>query len=175
MNSVLAYVETADEANGSPAIAPDESEPPAWFKDYISKLGPKPGNGGSGNQTARRPPSPAGNRAQRVRFHFEGCWHCGKKGHSRGTCQAFQKIMTEFNKGKAKEDWKLPPNYSGKYEEAKKRAQTAGKKAKVNALDDLSIAKDSGTDNDEWEDSDEDLMGDNLGQSACRALRMVKS
>ena len=76
VNSVLAYVESSDQADGTPAQAPDESEPPAWFKDYISKLGPRPGGG---SQAARKPASPAGNRAQRVRMNFEGCWHCGIK------------------------------------------------------------------------------------------------
>ena len=33
VNSGLAYVESPDQAEGTPAKTPDESEPPAWFKD----------------------------------------------------------------------------------------------------------------------------------------------
>ena len=58
-----------------------------------------------------------------LRISFEGCWHCGQKGHSRSACTEFQKILAAANKGEPdRKKWKLPQGYSGKYEEAKKRS-----------------------------------------------------
>ena len=74
-------------------------------------------------------------RAPKLRIVFKGCWHCGKDDHARGGCQEFKDLMAKFNKGVSKrEDWKLPPNYAGKYEIAKKKAKAAEKK-RVNMLD----------------------------------------
>ena len=54
--------------------------------------------------------------------------------------------------------WKLPPNYKGKYELAK-----AKNKKRVNQLDSGTDA-DGETDDDDWSDSDADIMGPNMGQ-----------
>ena len=118
----------------------DPEEPPAWFKDYINKLdggnrkppprAPRsPSPGGSGSRGA----SPRGGKPLRIKF--EGCWHCGTKGHSRGQCELFKKLMAEANKNISdRTEWKLPEGYKGKYEEAKAKARAASKK-RVNALD----------------------------------------
>ena len=59
----------------------------------------------------------------------------------------------------------------GAFEKAKNKAQTG--KRRVNMLDGT-VGDDSGTEADEWEDSDEDLMGTNYGQT-LRALRAART
>ena len=82
--------------------------------------------------------------------------------------------MVDHNRGKPdRAKWKLPTGYAGKFEEAKKKAKlAAGKngKKRVNMLDG-SVNEFSDSDiEDEWEDSDADLMGPSMGQR-CNALR----
>ena len=114
----------------------------------MAKLGshpkkPQPRNGNNADRT----PKPRAGRIQ-----FEGCWHCGAKGHSRKECKAFQKLMAEANKGISdRSKWKLPAGYKGKYEEAKAKAKAAAAK-RVNALGGED-AEDDNTEG-EWEDSE---------------------
>ena len=158
------YREVAPQAQAAQAAAPaDDSQPPEWFREYVNAVKGKGGGKGASN---RRDKGKAEGKSRGVRIQFSGCWHCGKAGHARGGCTEFQEIMAKFNKGVAKrEDWKLPPNYAGKYEVAKKKAKALEKK-RVNMLDGGSDVDTEG----EWEDSDQDIMGSDLGQ-ACRALR----
>ena len=136
------------------------STPPSWFQDFINAMRKentrKKGDGkGSGNVANAK--AKGKGKGKGIRIHFEGCWHCGDKLHSRGKCPAFQKLMAEANKGISdRNEWKLPVGYSGKYEEAKKRARA---KARVNALDGPSA--DGEYTEDEWEpsDDDQDVMG----------------
>ena len=61
--------------------------------------------------------------------NFNGCWHCGEKGHSRTKgrgkdrkpdCPAFAKLI--------KEKGSLPDNYEGAYEKcARKMGKQVGK------------------------------------------------
>ena len=53
---------------------------------------------------------------------FEGCWCCGKKGHSRQHCEVFKAI-------KAKNGGKVPKDYEGAYEKSMKTSS-----AKVSAI-----------------------------------------
>ena len=142
------------------------SEAPQWFIDHINKLG---GAQSKGKGTGKGPRGKG--KGKGVRIQFEGCWHCGKKDHSRSGCEVFQKLLAAANKGVSdRKAWKLPEGYCGKYEEAKKRAKAdaaKGKSSKVNAL--------SGDENteDEWEGSDdEDIMGPAAPGQRMFALRV---
>ena len=150
--------EDEPEKNGSAAF--DESQPPQWFLDHINALSGKGKGGGKGDRNSRRD-TKGGGKGKGVRITFKGCWHCGDEKHSRGKCPEFQKLLADFNKGKVRTEWKLPQNYAGKYELAKKKAQAASKK-RVNMLDG---ASDVDTEGDEWEDSDIDIMGPSMGQA----------
>ena len=77
--------------------------------------------------------------------------------------------MADASKGNSNRDtWKLPQGYMGAFEKAKKKAQANAKK-RVNMLDGTS-GDESGTEADDWEDSDEDLTGSDYGQTS-RAIR----
>ena len=159
----------------TPIIAEEESavastssnNAPAWFQDFVNKIGdkpraPKPGATKKREDTRVRKP---------VRIVFKGCWHCGVEGHSRAKCTEFNKLMETHNKGKGdRSKWSLPAGYKGKYEIAKAKAKA---QKRVNQLD-SGAESDANTEGDEWEDSDSDIMGANFGQTA-RALRSMGS
>ena len=158
----------------------EDEEPPAWFKDYVNKLDggnrkPPPRNPRDQNSKkdkAARSPSPRGDRGgNKVRIHFEGCWHCGVNGHSRGQCDLFKKLMADANKNiSERSEWKLPEGDKGKYEEAKAKAKATSKK-RVNALDG-GVADGENTEGDDWSDSVSDIMGStSTGKRIC-SLRM---
>ena len=153
INSLIIEHEPDDDEQPAAKTSDLPNEPPQWFIDHIHKLGDKKDHrGGKGDKGDK------GNKfrgKKPLRISFEGCWHCGQKGHSRSACTEFQKILAAANKGESdRKKWKLPQGYSGKYEEAKKRAKAAAaKKSKVNALSDDCTE-------DEWESSDdEDIIG----------------
>ena len=145
-----------------PPAGTDSSAPPAWFQDFVHKLGTqknprKPKKEDKGNVEEPKKKS--------SRIVFKGCWHCGKEGHSRSACEEFKKLMANHNRGISdKSKWTLPVGYKGKYEIAKAKA----KKARVNQLDGQETDQDANTEADDWEDSDADLTGPNMGQ--VRAL-----
>ena len=72
---------------------------------------------------AIREGSPAGRRAFNMKFRFNGCWHCGEKGHSRkpnpakgiAGCPKFEKLKSQ-NGGSP------PAGYKGAYEKARDAA-----------------------------------------------------
>ena len=66
-------------------------EPPQWFVDHMNKLGDKGRGKGDRKDTK--------GKGKGIRITFEGCWHCGKAGHSRGKCAEFQKLLANANKG----------------------------------------------------------------------------
>lgn len=178
VNSVLSNIEpTVDpvrevepepSATGKNAEAMPE-QAPAWFKDYINRLEKTKPNG------PRPPPFPGGSRSKsadrkkKIRIEFKGCWHCGTDGHPRGGCEILKNIMADATKGNFNRDtWKLPQGYLGAFKKAKEKAHPNAKK-RVNMFDGTS-GDESGTEADDWEDSDEDLMGSDYGQT-LRAIR----
>ena len=169
---LAAQDEDREDAPQAQVALVDDGKPPEWFKEfhkeYVNALNRGKGGGkGGGAGNAKSPKAKGGGKGRGVRIQFQGCWHCGKAGHARGSCTEFQKIMAKFNKGVAKrENWKLPPNYAGKYELPKKKANAEAAKKRVNMLDGLGA--DVNTE-DEWEDSDKDIMEPGMGQQ-CRAL-----
>ena len=81
----------------------DEDKPPSWAMKLIAGQSQppaahpakRPPKGPTSSQptgrempgdeiaTLARKPAPNGRRAFNLKFRFEGCWHCGDKGHSR--------------------------------------------------------------------------------------------
>ena len=171
MASIDTETVEVEEGRTQPDGAAKPDEPPAWFKDYVNRLEQK-GDKPTGPRPHTGDRRSTGDRAKSARFIFKGCWHCGKEGHSRNACEQFKKLMADANKGNNdRSSWKLPKGYMGAFEKAKKKAQ-AGKR-RVNMLDGT-VGDDSGTEADEWEDCDEDLMGANYGQT-LRALRPART
>ena len=57
----------------------EEEQPPSWFMDYVNKLGdkkppPPPKPTGDGRRQGQRD-----DKKTKLRFSFEGCWHCGQR------------------------------------------------------------------------------------------------
>ena len=164
--------EEADIEQALNNVAPTNSDaPPAWFQDFINKIGgQKPTRTPKKDDKANKDDP----KKKSTRIVFKGCWHCGVEGHSRSACEEFKKLMANHNRGISdKSKWKLPVGYKGKYEIAKAKA----KKARVNQLDGQQPTDqgDADTEADDWEDSDADLTGPNMGQvRAIRASQCVE-
>ena len=168
----------ATQTAATPATASDS--PPSWLPELIAAISNSAGRPNNRN-TSTSSPSPTATPKPKskatAKLKFDGCWHCGQKGHSRRECKAFQALMAKHNTvNPDRSTWKLPPGDTGKYEEAKKKATAALKKSwRVNMLNDSD--GDEPITEDEWEDSDYDIMGPFLGQQtpstsqSCRALR----
>ena len=86
----------------------ESTEPPAWFKDYICRVGgPPPPRTPAG--AARRDKGNGKGKNNKLRIHFSGRWHCGLSGHSRGGCPEFKALMSKHNKNvKDPAKWTLP-------------------------------------------------------------------
>ena len=76
--------------------------------------------------------------------------------------------MSKHNKNvKDPSKWTLPAGYMGKYEEAKKKARAAEKK-RVTLLDG---GEETNTE-DDWSDSDTDIMGDGRPWSGMQSIEI---
>ena len=105
-----------------------------------------------------RTASPNGRRTFNMKFKFQGCWHCGDKGHSRKANPAKGIVgCPKFDKLKASNGGQPPSGYKGAYEKARDLAWEKGQakrgEKKVNALDEDS----NGTDCEDYDDDDSDL------------------
>ena len=105
---------------------------------------------------AIRAASPSSRRAFNLKFRFNGCWHCGEKGHSRKPnpakgitgCPKFKKLKQQHGGGP-------PQGYKGAYEKARDAAWEKFQKTKggkVNMLE----ADESEPEDDKSEYSDND-------------------
>ena len=127
---------------------------PSWAQTLITALGqsppPPPKPVGQrpprGRDAARTPPgsrdrtpSPSGRRAFNLKFRFNGCWHCGKAGHSRKANPAKSiKGCDEFDKLKARNNGAPPDGYKGAYEKARDAAwEKAQARRKDNTKDNM--------------------------------------
>ena len=96
---------------------------------------------------ALRQASPSGRRAFNLKFRFNGCWHCGEKGHSRKAnpskgiagCPKFEKL-------KAQNGGNVPAGYKGAYEKARDAAWEKLQKSKSSKVNHL------GSDESDYED-----------------------
>ena len=148
INAMMGEDDEDDDKSDDKSKEAATTGPPQWFQEFVNKLATQPKKKrGEGANTSD-------SKTKGIRIKFEGCWHCGKSGHSRRKCEEFLKLMAAANKGITDpKQWKLPQGYMGKYEEAKKKAKAKAKAGKLNALDDYSGEE------EEWSDSDEDLVG----------------
>ena len=152
-------------------VTPDAEKVPSWAQAIILALGqnvpppPSPhsaarpakgdrgrGRGKSPGGSRDRTPSPNGRRAFNLKFRYNGCWHCGKAGHSRKANPAKGiKGCPEFEQLKSRNGGSPPTGYKGAYEKARdaawEKAQSKKKdSSKVNMLADTDDDDDSDLD-----------------------------
>ena len=137
-----------------PPPAPHEEHVPAWAQEFVAALrAQKPPGQRRPRDEQRRAASPRGDKKK---FIFIGCWHCKSDKHSRRNCPEFLDILKKANPGVVKrEDMKLPANYEGAYEKARKAAGLSVKK-RVNMLGE-----------DEFHDSDSEDEGPAIFGRLC--------
>ena len=123
----IGAVEPSTSEPPPPPPVPDWSSIEANMARMIAAAFEKNDRGRSGSRTPQG--SRSGSRdsrgGQRSRGgipnpKFDGCWCCGKKGHSRQKCKKFLAI-------KEKNGGKVPADYEGAYEKAMKKAAAAAK------------------------------------------------
>ena len=144
INSVLANIEPVNADTGDRIHLPPRPNHQPGFQEYIHALN-------QGNPKGPRPPGsprgplpPGGQNGPRpggtkIRINFKGCWHCGKDGHSWEVVQN-SKNKSDFNKGKTREEWNLPPNFLANASRRRKRTNLPLRKRFINWME-VSVTK----------------------------------
>ena len=165
-----AKVNALVEVQAESPVTQDAERVPSWAQTLIHAIGqsvpppPKPNGarppkgdrsrdrGRSPGGSRDRTPSPNGRRAFNMKFRYNGCWHCGKAGHSRKANPAKGiKGCPEFDQLKSRNGGAPPTGYKGAYEKARdaawEKAQSKKKESsKVNMLADTDDDDDSDLD-----------------------------